>query len=91
MANVEEEEGRKGPEEHRELSFALPTELMSSAIHCIPAAHIIIVGLVKNKWIYNKTLAVKSLHEAEPENYKHEKLISPSNEAICKERDEFPR
>lgn len=48
MAKEKEEEGRKGPEEHKELSFALPSELMSSPIHGIPAAHIT-VGLVKKK------------------------------------------
>lgn len=74
-----------------QLFFALPSELKSSLTHDVPAAHKIIEFIKKNNWIYNRPLAVKSLYEIELGNYKHEKLISPLNEARCEERDEFHR
>lgn len=58
---------KKGPERTQGalLGFAIRTnEQPHPCIRAAPKR----VGLVKNNWIYNRPLAVKSSHEAEPGN-----------------------
>lgn len=73
----------KCPYKHRELFFALPSELISSLIRGVPAAHKI-AGLINN-WI-QKGLYLKSLHGAVSRNYKHETIICPSMKPHAKNR-----